>query len=64
MQLAVYRSLRPAERVAIAVALSEDARAVALAGIARRHPHLGPADTIGELLRVLRREAARSEPQL
>ena len=37
-QLAVYRAMTPAERVATAVAMSEDAADIAAAGIAARHP--------------------------
>jgi hypothetical protein len=36
-QVAVYRAMTPAERVATAVAMSEDAAAIAAAGIAARH---------------------------
>ncbi|HYR28343.1 MAG TPA: hypothetical protein VEU30_07750 [Thermoanaerobaculia bacterium] len=38
MQLQLYRSVGPSERVRIAVELSEAARETALAGIRRRHP--------------------------
>jgi hypothetical protein len=37
-QLAVYRAMTPADRVVIAVSMSEDAAAVAASGIASRHP--------------------------
>jgi hypothetical protein len=37
-QVAVHRAMTPAERVATAVAMSQDAAAVAATGIAARHP--------------------------
>lgn len=38
LQLQLYRSVGPSDRVRIAVELSEAARATAVAGIRRRHP--------------------------
>lgn len=35
---AIYRRMAPAQRCAIAARMSADARAIALAGIRRRHP--------------------------
>ena len=37
-QVAAYRAMSPAQRVATAVAMSEDVAAIAAAGIAARHP--------------------------
>lgn len=47
LQLELYRSVGPAERVAIAVALSEATRETALAGIRRRHPEYSERE-VGE----------------
>jgi len=43
-QLAVFRRLAPADRLALASRMSEDARLLALAGIRARHPGYGPAE--------------------
>ena len=55
VQLAAYRAMTPTERVAIAVALSEDARAVLLAGIASRFPSAAQPEVAAELRRILNR---------
>jgi hypothetical protein len=45
--------MTPAARVELAVKMSEDARAIASAGIAARHPEYTPADIRYALLRLL-----------
>ena len=37
-QVAVYRRMTPAQRVTMALAMSEEAREITLAGIRRHHP--------------------------
>jgi hypothetical protein len=44
VQLGVFRRLGPADRLALASRMSEDARLLALAGIRARHPDYGPAE--------------------
>lgn len=51
-QLAIYRAMTPERRVELALTMSE-ARAVALAGIRRRHPGMSEADVVAELVRIL-----------
>ena len=53
LQVAAHRALSPAERVDLAVAMSEDANAIAAAGIAARHPDYGD-DLIEQALLRLR----------
>lgn len=43
-QYAAYRRMDPAERVRVAVRMSEDARSVAEAGLSARHPELSKAE--------------------
>ena len=38
VRLAIYRSMLPAQRCALAAQMSVDARSIALAGIRHRHP--------------------------
>jgi hypothetical protein len=52
-QIAFYRRLSPAERVGLAVEMSEQARAISLAGIRSRHPDYSPAQAHDALLRLL-----------
>lgn len=52
-QLAVYRRMSPAERIALAFELSERARAVALEGIRMRNPELSAEAARHVLLRRL-----------
>ena len=59
MVLAAYRSMAPAERVAMAGSLAEEARAVALAGLARRRPELTEPERAQELARLLRHADGR-----
>lgn len=51
-QLAAYRAMAPAQRVAIAVAMSEDAAAIAAAGISARHPDYGGEEVRRAYLRL------------
>ncbi|MEZ4366281.1 MAG: hypothetical protein R2939_08320 [Kofleriaceae bacterium] len=51
-QLAVYRRMTPAQRVAVAAAMSDDVRAIAIAGIAARHPAYTAADAEAAYLRL------------
>lgn len=58
-QLQVFRQMTPAERVALAVEMSEEIRAVAEAGIRRRHPeHTDDEVRAALLVIVLGRESA------
>lgn len=59
-QIAAYRSMPPAERVAIAVAMSEECRLITLAGIRRREPDLTPAEQQARFFEVLQAQRARS----
>jgi hypothetical protein len=52
-QIEVYRGMRPDERVALAVALSEDVRRIALEGIRDRNPEFDEARVHREWLRIL-----------
>ena len=52
-QLRCYRRMSGAERVAIAAQLSEDVRAVAMAGIRARHPGYGDREVWYALQRLL-----------
>lgn len=61
--------MTPAARVALAVDMSEDARAVAAAGIRARHPHYGPREVHAALRRlllgdVLHRQAWPDDPHV
>ena len=53
MQLAYYRRLGGAGRVALAIAMSEDAREVSRAGIRSRHPNYTPRDVEMALRRII-----------
>lgn len=63
-QIAIYQRMGPVRRVELAVAMSEDARAVALAGIRARHPGSPEAQALRELHRRILGEdlAARAWP--
>lgn len=50
---AVFASMSGAERVAYAVEMAEEAKAVALAGIRSRHPDLDHAEVSAVWLRLL-----------
>ena len=50
-QLRVLRSLGPARRVELALEMSEQARAVSLAGVLAREPELSPEQARARLLR-------------
>lgn len=52
-QMRALRRLTPAARVELAVQMSEDARSIASAGIAARHPEYTPSDVRHALLRLL-----------
>ena len=51
-QVAVWRAMAPAERVAQAVAMSEEAFAAAAAGIRARHPDYEDAQVEAALRRL------------
>lgn len=52
-QLRCYRRMSGAERVALAAQLSEDVRAVAMAGIRSRHPEYSDREAWYALQRLL-----------
>lgn len=52
-QLRVYRRMSGAEKVALAAQLSEDVRAVAMAGIRARHPEYSDREIWYALQRLL-----------
>lgn len=52
-QRSVYRRLEPSKRVEMAVAMCEDARSIAMAGIAARHPEYSAAQVADALHRLL-----------
>jgi hypothetical protein len=52
-QLRAYRRMSGAQRVALAAQLSEDVRAVALAGIRARHPEYSEREAWYALQRLL-----------
>jgi len=51
VQLAALRALGPARRVELALEMSEQARAVSLAGVLAREPALSPEQARARLLR-------------
>lgn len=51
-QVAIYRAMPPAQRVALAVEMSEEAAAVAAAGIRARHPDYDEAQVQSALRRL------------
>ena len=53
VQYEVYRRLGASRRVELAVRMSEEARAIARAGIASRHPSLSETERHEQLLRTL-----------
>lgn len=53
IQLACYRRMTGAERVAVAAQLSDDVRAIAAAGIRARHPGYSERDVWFALQRLL-----------
>lgn len=52
-QLQRYREATPAQRVQVAVELSDAVRATALAGIRRRHPEYSEREVAAEFLRLV-----------
>ena len=50
-----YRSMTPAERLRLAAEMSADIRALAEAGIRRRHPDWSADESAAELARILAR---------
>jgi hypothetical protein len=60
-QLEVFRGMSPAERVTLAVEMSDEIRVVAEAGIRRRHPEQTADEVRAALLAILlgRERAAR-----
>ena len=52
-QIEVYRRMSGSRRVEIAAQMSEDARAIAVAGIRRRHPRYTEAELRHALMRLL-----------
>lgn len=55
--VASYQSLSGAERVERSMAMAEEVKQVALAGIAHRHPGFSPAEIHREWLRLLHGES-------
>jgi hypothetical protein len=55
-QLEAYRRMTPQQRVELAFQMSEDLRAISLAGIRARHPELDEAAVAEELVRILHPE--------
>ncbi len=53
IQLRLYRRMEPAARVELAVRMSEEARAVARAGILARHPGYSAGEVEDALRRLL-----------
>ena len=53
-QLEAFRGLSPAERVAIACQMSEEARRVAADGLQHRHPDMAEAELQDATRRLLR----------
>jgi hypothetical protein len=53
VQLQLYKSLSPSERVKIAVDLSDAVRETAMAGIRRRHPEYSDAELSHAFLSML-----------
>ena len=51
--IATYRRMQPGDRVALAFAMTEDARCVTADGIRARHPAYDEAAVIAALRRVL-----------
>lgn len=47
--------MAPAERLKLALDLSDEVRLLALAGIAHRHPDLSPAERTEKLVELLRK---------
>jgi hypothetical protein len=54
-QVDAYRSIGPAERLRLAAEISADVRALAEAGIRRRHPDWSTDARAAELARILAR---------
>jgi hypothetical protein len=52
-QFDIYRAMLPAQRVELAVAMSEDVRQITLDGIRARNPSFGDAQVRLEWLRIL-----------
>jgi hypothetical protein len=52
-QRAVFRRLAPADRVALAIQMSEEARALAADGIRHRRPNVGEAEIETALRRLM-----------
>ena len=52
-QYEVYRRMKPAQRVEVAVRMSEDARRITETGLRARHPELSKADLDKRLLRAV-----------
>ena len=53
LQIAVYRSMGPVARVALAMSMSEDARRVTAAGIRARHPEYDDATVLAAVRRIV-----------
>lgn len=53
VQNTAWSRMSPSERVALASAMSEDARTISLAGFRARRPELGDRDLILELVRLI-----------
>ena len=53
----IFASMTGAERVALAVEMAEEAKAVAVAGIRSRHPEWSDSQVSGEWVRLLHGDA-------
>jgi hypothetical protein len=53
IQHAVFRRMKPEERLHLALEMSESLRNVALAGLRSRHPELSPNELSHELMRLM-----------
>ena len=52
-QMGAFRAMRPEDRVQLAMAMSEEVRELALAGIRTRHPEWTAAQVDGELQELM-----------
>jgi hypothetical protein len=53
LQLDIFRRMTTAERLRMALEMSESMRGVALAGLRSRHPEMGAEELSRELLRIM-----------
>ncbi|HVI10661.1 MAG TPA: hypothetical protein VND65_20395 [Candidatus Binatia bacterium] len=53
VQLEIYRRMTPAERLRMALEMSDSIRNVAMAGLRSRHPDWGEKELRQELMRIM-----------